>query len=127
MENSDKEEDRAAPNDSIRDDQYLAWCYWHSLRAAALADPVAACARFGVDMPMTMLVATLALPELERLSLEASMVILRPRVTTKQLETILSAGRGRRPHAMRIAVRLCLGVPDGRPRASTYSSSTTGD
>lgn len=125
MESSDSQ-GGPEPTPKITDEQYIAWCYWHSLRAAALANAVTACSRFGVDMPMAMLAATLSIPQLERLAFEVDMVILRPRVTAKQLSTILNtSATSRLPFAARIAARLAGGVPDGRPRASTHCSPTT--
>jgi len=112
----------------MKDEQFLAFQYWSSLRTAARVDLVGACARFGVDISMAELAAGLSIPDMNRLALEVELVVLRPVVTAAQLTTILGPPRLPTPNSARIFARLMVGPSSGRGRASNKSNpAKTGD
>lgn len=93
----------------MKDEQFIAFHFWNSLRTAAQADLSSACCRFNVDMALAQLVADLSIPDLNRLALEVDLIILKPVVTAKQIETILGPMRGSNPNSARILARLAVG------------------
>lgn len=112
----------------MTDEQYFAFQYWSSLRAAAQRDLPSACCRFGIDMRMAEVIAGLSIPDLDRLSLQVELVVLKPVVTAEQIITILGPARFPMPNSARIFARLIVGASSGRPRTSNKSNpAKTGD
>lgn len=107
----------------MTDEQFFAYQYWSSLRAAAQLDPAHASARFGVDISLVELAAGMSIPDVTRLALEVELIILRPIVNAPDIERILGPSRASQ-HSARIWARLMTGEASDRPRASNSINPT---